>query len=70
MDKEARSRENFEFELVSHQGIPSVPAMDSRGTQRHMGALEDNMQEVTLPNYEDDDEQMPVVQAHKQQTPG
>ncbi len=70
MEKEIRYRENFDFELVTHEGSPLKPAVNARGTQRHMGALEDNMQAVSLPNYEDEDEQMPVRQAHKQQNPG
>lgn len=70
MEKEGRNRETFDFDLVTHEGSPLKPAVNARGTQRHMGALEENMQSVILPSYEDEDEQMPVLQAHKQQTPG
>jgi hypothetical protein len=70
MEKEAPNRENIDFELVTHEGSPLKPAVNSRGTQRHMGALEDNMQSVILPSYEDEDEQMPVRQSHKQQNAG
>ena len=67
MDNE---RENFDFELVSHEGSPLKPARDSRGTQRYMGALEENMQVVVQPSYDNEDEQSMARQAHKQQTPG
>ena len=70
MDKETRNLESFDFELVTHEGTPLAPAANARGSQRYMGALEDNMQVVVLPSYEDDEEDMPVLQAHKQQTPG
>lgn len=70
MDDNTRNGETFDFELVTHEGSPLIPAVNSRGTQRYMGALEDNMQVVVLPSYEDDDEEMPVLQSHKQQTPG
>ncbi len=63
-------RENFDFDLVSHEGSPLKPARNSRGTQQYMGALEDNMQVVVLPSYDDDDEQSMARQEHKQQTPG
>ena len=61
---------NFDFEMVTHEGSPLKPAKNSRGTQRHMGALEDNMQVVVQPSYDNDDEKSQAVQAHKQQTPG
>ena len=63
-------RENLDFEMVSHEGSPLKPAQNSRGTQRHMGALEDNMQVVSPPSYDEEDEQSLARQAHKQQTPG
>ena len=63
-------RENFDFELVTHEAAPLKPAKNARGTQRHMGALEDNMQVVTAPSYDEEDEAQMARQAHKQQTPG
>lgn len=63
-------RENLDYELVTHEGSPLKPAKDARGTQRHMGALEENMQVVTAPSYDEEDEPSMARQAHKQQTPG
>lgn len=70
MEKETRYRDNGESDLVTHEGSPLEPAVNSRGTQRHMGALEENMQVVSLPAYDEEDEQMPARQSHKLQTPG
>ena len=63
-------KENFDFELVTHEGSPLKPAKNARGTQRHMGALEENMQVVILPGYDEEDAQGLAHEAHKQQTPG
>lgn len=63
-------RENFDFELVTHEGSPLKPARNARGTQRHMGALEDNMQVVVQPSFDNEDEETLARDAHKQQTPG
>jgi hypothetical protein len=70
MEDEARNRETLESELVTHEGSRLEPAINARGTQQHMGALEDNMQVVSLPTYDEEDEQMPARQSHKLQTPG
>ena len=41
--------EEFDFELVSHQGEALKPLADGKRTQRYMGALEDNMTAIRPP---------------------